>query len=63
MAVPMPHPTRTGAAVVNQAVSLSRTPPVIDRPTPGLGQHNEEVLAELGYEEATIADLRKRNVI
>ena len=63
MAVPMPHPTRTDAAVVNQAVSLSRTPPVIDRPTPGLGQHNEEVLAELGYDEAAIADLRKRKVI
>jgi crotonobetainyl-CoA:carnitine CoA-transferase CaiB-like acyl-CoA transferase len=63
MAVPMPHPTRTGAAVVNQAVSLSRTPPVIDRPTPGLGQHNGEVLSELGYDEAAIADLRQRKVI
>ena len=63
MAVPMPHPTRTDAAVVNQAVSLSRTPPVIDRPTPGLGQHNEDVLSELGYDEAAIADLRKRKVI
>jgi crotonobetainyl-CoA:carnitine CoA-transferase CaiB-like acyl-CoA transferase len=63
MAVPMPHPTRTDTAVVNQAVSLSRTPPVIDRPTPRLGQHNEEVLAELGYDEAAIADLRRRKVI
>jgi formyl-CoA transferase len=63
MAVPMPHPTRTGTAVVNQAVSLSRTPPVIDRPTPGLGQHNAEILAELGYDEAAIADLREREVI
>ena len=34
MAVPMPHPRRSDVAVVNQAVSLSRTPPVIDRPTP-----------------------------
>ena len=63
MAVPMPHPMRIDAAVVNQAVSLSRTPPVIDRPTPGLGQHNEEVLSELGYDTAAIVDLRKRNVI
>jgi len=63
MAVPMPHPTRTDAAVVNQAVSLSRTPPVIDRPTPGLGQHNGEILSELGYDEAAIADLRQRKVI
>ena len=63
MAVPMPHPTRTGTAVVNQAVSMSRTPPVIDRPTPGLGQHSEEILAGLGYDKAAIADLRERGVI
>jgi crotonobetainyl-CoA:carnitine CoA-transferase CaiB-like acyl-CoA transferase len=63
MAVPMPHPKRSDTAVVNQAVSLSRTPPVINRPTPGLGQHNEEILAELGYDETAISDLRKRKVI
>jgi crotonobetainyl-CoA:carnitine CoA-transferase CaiB-like acyl-CoA transferase len=63
MAVPMPHPRRSDTAVVNQAVSLSRTPPVIDRPTPGLGHHSDEILAELGYDEAAIADLRKRMVI
>lgn len=63
MAVPMPHPTRTDVAVVNQAVGLSRTPPVIDRPTPRLGQHTEEILAELGYDAAAIAGLRQRDVI
>jgi formyl-CoA transferase len=63
MAVPMPHPTHTGVAVVNQAVGLSRTPAVIDRPTPRLGQHTEEILAELGYDPAAIAGLRERNVI
>jgi crotonobetainyl-CoA:carnitine CoA-transferase CaiB-like acyl-CoA transferase len=63
MAVPMPHPTRPEAAVVNQAVSLSRTPPVLDRPTPTLGQHNEEILADLGYDAAAIAGLRERKVI
>ena len=63
MAKPMPHPKRTEAAVVNQAVTLSRTPPVIDRPTPALGQHSEEILAELGYDAAATADLRTRKVI
>jgi crotonobetainyl-CoA:carnitine CoA-transferase CaiB-like acyl-CoA transferase len=63
MAVPMPHPTRSDTAVVNQAVSLSRTPPVIDRPTPGLGEHSAEILAELGYDKTAIADLRERKVI
>jgi formyl-CoA transferase len=63
MAVPMPHPRRSDVAVVNQAVSLSRTPPVIDRPTPDLGQHTEEILTELGYDAAAIADLRRRGAI
>jgi formyl-CoA transferase len=63
MAVPMPHPNRSDVAVVNQAVTLSRTPPVIDRPTPELGEHTEEILAELGYDGAAIDDLRRRGVI
>jgi formyl-CoA transferase len=50
-------------AVVNQAVALSRTPSVIDRPTPGLGEHSEEVLVELGYDSAAIAEMRRRRVI
>jgi formyl-CoA transferase len=63
MAVPMAHPTRGQVGIVNQAVGLSRTPSVIDRPTPALGEHTEEVLSELGYDAAAIAGLRRRKVI
>jgi crotonobetainyl-CoA:carnitine CoA-transferase CaiB-like acyl-CoA transferase len=63
MAVPMPHPKRGDVAVVNQAVALSRTPAEIDRPTPALGEHTEAILAELGYDSAAVADLRRRQVI
>jgi crotonobetainyl-CoA:carnitine CoA-transferase CaiB-like acyl-CoA transferase len=63
MAVPMPHPARDDAAIVNQAVALSRTPSVIDRPTPRLGEHTDEVLAELGCDKNAIGDLRRRKVI
>jgi crotonobetainyl-CoA:carnitine CoA-transferase CaiB-like acyl-CoA transferase len=63
MAQPMPHPTRRDAAVVNQAVSLSRTPSRIDRPTPGRGEHTAAVLAGLGYDVRAIEDLHARGVI
>jgi formyl-CoA transferase len=63
MAVPMPHPTRKDASIVNQAVALSRTPSVIDRPTPKLGQHTDEILGELGYDGSAIAGLRTRKAV
>jgi crotonobetainyl-CoA:carnitine CoA-transferase CaiB-like acyl-CoA transferase len=63
MAVPIAHPTRGQVGIVNQAMALSRTPSVIDRPTPGLGEHTDEVLAGLGYSRDAIADLRRRKVI
>jgi formyl-CoA transferase len=63
IARPMPHPTRGEVAIVNQAVSMSRTPSVIDRPTPGLGQHTEEVLGELGYSKDEVAALKRSKVV
>ena len=63
MAVPMPHPERADAAVVNQAVALSRTPSCINRSTPKLGEHTREVLAGSGYDAKAVADLERRGVI
>jgi formyl-CoA transferase len=63
IATPMEHPTRGRVAIVNQAVALSRTPCVLDRPTPALGGHTEEVLGELGYSAGEIANFRRGKVI
>jgi crotonobetainyl-CoA:carnitine CoA-transferase CaiB-like acyl-CoA transferase len=37
--------------------------PKADRPPPMFGQHNDEVLAELGYSEADIAGFRSAKII
>ncbi len=44
-------------------VDMSDTPPAFYRSAPALGEHTEEVLAELGYQAADIAALRERNVV
>ena len=58
IAVPMRHPSGRDAAVVGQAVSLSRTPAKIDRPTAECGEHTDAILHELGYDTAAIEKLR-----
>ncbi|MGE0225240.1 MAG: CaiB/BaiF CoA transferase family protein [Acetobacteraceae bacterium] len=37
--------------------------PQVDRPPPRFGQHNQEILGELGYSEAEVAAFRKDGVI
>jgi crotonobetainyl-CoA:carnitine CoA-transferase CaiB-like acyl-CoA transferase len=37
--------------------------PRVDRPPPMFGQHNEEILAELGYSAADVAGFRSSNII
>lgn len=42
---------------------MSETPATIRRAPPVLGEHTREVLAELGYDDARIAQLKERKVI
>jgi benzylsuccinate CoA-transferase BbsE subunit len=42
---------------------LSRTPWHIQRPAPRLGEHNEEVFAEIGLSPAELATLQRKKVI
>jgi crotonobetainyl-CoA:carnitine CoA-transferase CaiB-like acyl-CoA transferase len=44
-------------------VDLSETPGRLGRPAPTLGEHTDEILAELGYDAGQIADLRARGVL
>jgi formyl-CoA transferase len=63
MAVPVSHPELGDIAVVGQPFKLSRTPSEVRSATPACGEHTDEVLHELGYSDAEIADLRQRVVV
>jgi formyl-CoA transferase len=47
------------APLVGPAAKLSRTPTRVRSSAPELGQHNEQILAELGYDRAAIERLER----
>ena len=49
--------------IVNQAVKLSRTPARMASAPPEVGEHTDEVLAEIGYDKAAINALRQKKVV
>jgi crotonobetainyl-CoA:carnitine CoA-transferase CaiB-like acyl-CoA transferase len=57
------HPTAGAIKLVGPPYRLSETPPSVRLPPPLLGQHTDEVLHELGYDEATISVLREARVV
>ena len=60
----MKHPKLGEIRIVNQAVTLSRTPATHgERAARSSGEHTDEVLAELGYAAAEIEELRKKKVV
>jgi formyl-CoA transferase len=61
--VEVEHPRIGRFKILNQPARLSRTPAEIKTATPDIGQHTDEILAELGYSGADIARLREQKVV
>ena len=57
------HPTAGAIKVVGPPYRFSETPPSVRLPPPLLGQHTDEVLRELAYDEAAIGALREACVV
>ncbi|MBI4245659.1 MAG: CoA transferase [Candidatus Rokubacteria bacterium] len=63
MVVEVEHPRAGRLKTLGIPVKLSATPGQIRRPAPLLGQHTDEILRELGYDDAAIRDLRARKIV
>ena len=55
--------TYAGLVQPAPAPRFSRTPGAIERPPAHAGQHTDDVLADLGYDDARIATLRESGAI
>jgi formyl-CoA transferase len=61
--VTVEHPLAGTVKMVGAPLQMSDTPLSVQGPSPTLGQHNEEILASLGYDDSQIASLRDNGVI
>ena len=63
MIAELTHPNVPDLRIPNSPLKLAETPADIRRPPPLLGQHNDEILSELGYDKDGIALLKEKGVI
>ncbi len=57
------HPYNDDLQLVGSPIKLSRTPVNTERAPPLLGEHSDEILADLGYCESDIAALKSKGVL
>ena len=65
MSKPLDHPRLGSIGLIRTAINMPDIPgaPEIRQPAPELGQHSDEVLVELGYDEKEISGFREAGII
>lgn len=63
MVIETEHPDVGPIKLVGMPVRLSETPGRVRQPPPSVGQHNEEVLAELGYTAREVENLQSLGAV
>lgn len=59
----IPHPLEGVIKCLRLPVKFDRSPAALRRPPPGFGQHTEEILQQLGYDQEIIEKFRSQGVI
>lgn len=57
------HPSEGATVRVRPTTRFARTPASVRRPAPRLGEHNDELLREAGYDDEQIAALKAKKVL
>ena len=57
------HPKAGRLTITGMPFTMSETPGSIRRPAPMIGEHGREILAELGYDEASIGQLLENKTV
>ncbi|MCH8281499.1 MAG: CoA transferase [Chloroflexi bacterium] len=63
MYVEIPHPTLGSIKQTGLPIKFSLTPGRIDRHPPLLGEHNQEILEDLGYSVAQVDEMKENAII
>ncbi|MCH7622012.1 MAG: CoA transferase [Chloroflexi bacterium] len=63
MLLEMPHPTLKSIKQTGLPLKFSVTPGGLDRHPPLLGEHNQEILKDLGYSAAAVERLAEKSII
>ncbi len=63
MLLEISHPTLGYIKQTGLPIKFSLTPGGLDRPPPLLGEHNQEILRELGYSDVAIQKMAEKSVI
>ncbi len=61
--VDLEHPLVGHLRMVGPPIKFSETPSAVQGPSPMLGQHNDEIMAQLGYSPDEIAAYREKGII
>ena len=59
----LPHPLAGTVPQVKTPIKFSESEMVYEKAPPGLGEHTDEVLAELGYSTDQIAALHSKKIV